>query len=185
MGKDLFLEMLYAWIRELRSLQVYRDTPESRALTFLTLSHGVRSGWGVGDEGTVIMCGGRRVICGVQYLSNGAEDVLLSGRCVSFSEMIVCNGGGDVARQRRIVRTRERRRVREASEVAAAACGVVPGVAVVHHEGLGVSPRSTERRYHVHSVVPGARGVVSRDRRLIEAVRWVVRGVSCLPEDGR
>ena len=134
---------------------------------------------------TLIMRGRRRVIRRVQYLSNGVESVLLSGRCVSFSEMIVCNGGGDVARQRRIVRTRERRRVREASEVADAACCVAPGVAVVHHEGLGVSPRSTERRYHVHSVVPGARGVVARDRRVMEAVRWMVKRVSCLPEDAR
>ena len=82
----------------------------------------------------------------------------------------MCDRGRHVAQRGLVVHKRGNRRLTKASEVVRDAYGVAAAVTVVHHEGLSVSPRSSERRYHVRSVVSRARGVGSQGR-------WVAGGV--------
>jgi hypothetical protein len=98
MPKDLVFEMQHPRIREEEFFEESRDTPESLDLPILALSHGMGSGWSVGDEVSVSMLGGRRVICGVPSRLNRSRNVLLSRLGVSFSELLVGDGERRIAR---------------------------------------------------------------------------------------
>ena len=78
---------------------------------------------------------------------------------------------------------RGNRRLKRASEVVREVCAVAAAVTVVHHEGRSVSPRRSERRYHVHSVACEARGVGSQGRWLMKDGRCVWEGVPWLPNE--
>jgi hypothetical protein len=185
MRKDLGFEMQHPRIREEELFEESHDTLESLDLPILALSPGMGSGWSVGDEVSMVIPGGLRVICGVRSRSNSAEKVLLSGLRVSFSELLVGDGEKHVVRRGRVVPTREKGRVGEASDVIGKACGVAAEAVIVHNEGRAVEPRRSERWYHVPSVVPAARGVVAGARGLSDRVPSLAKEAWWVPHEGR
>lgn len=71
----------------------------------------------------------------------------------------------------------------EANEVISGAWAVAAAAPTVQRRGLIVSPRRSERRNHVHSVGHGARGVVFRERWVLEDVRWLLERAPWVRED--